>query len=152
MVSDSIKSIQISPVDVAAREKWDIRAGDTVKVHQKIKEGAKTRIQIFEGLVLACKHGNEAGGTFTVRRVSSGVGVEKIFPLFAPSIEKVEITKRAKVRRAKLYHIRKKVAREVSREMRRLRSVKDEAPAESAAAVSEENAEVKTDTATQDAK
>ncbi len=72
----------ISPVDVAARKTLDLRSGDTVRVHQKIEEKGKTRIQAFEGLVLARKHGTEAGGTFTVRRVSSGVGVEKIFPLY----------------------------------------------------------------------
>jgi large subunit ribosomal protein L19 len=110
---------KISPVNIKARQELDIRAGDTVKVHQKIKEGDKSRIQIFEGLVLARKHGAEAGGTFTVRKVASGVGVERIFPLFAPSIEKVEVTKRSKVRRAKLYHIREKATKEVSRQLRR---------------------------------
>jgi large subunit ribosomal protein L19 len=110
---------KISPVNIAARKDLDIRAGDTVKVHQKIKEGDKSRIQIFEGLVLARKHGTEAGGTFTVRKVASGVGVERIFPLYAPSIEKVEVTKRSKVRRAKLYHIREKATKEVSRQLRR---------------------------------
>lgn len=107
------------------RKKLDIRAGDSVKVWQKIKEGEKTRAQVFEGLVLACKHGKEAGATFTVRRVASGVGVEKIFPLYSPTIEKIEITKRAKVRRAKLYHIREKVAKEISRQMRNIRMAKD---------------------------
>lgn len=107
------------------RKKLDIHAGDTVKVSQKIKEGEKTRLQVFEGLVLARKHGSEAGATFTVRRVASGVGVEKIFPLYSPMIDKIEIVKRAKVRRAKLYHIRKKVAKEISREMSKIRMAKD---------------------------
>lgn len=84
----------------------DIRPGDTVKVYQKIKEGDKERIQVFEGLVLARKHGKEAGATITVRRVVSEVGVEKIFPIHSPSIEKIEILKRGKVRRAKLYYLR----------------------------------------------
>ncbi|MBP9757448.1 MAG: 50S ribosomal protein L19 [Candidatus Pacebacteria bacterium] len=109
----------ISPVDVDARKKLDLRSGDTVRVHQKIEEKGKTRIQTFEGLVLARKHGTEAGGTFTVRRVSSGVGVEKIFPLYSPMIEKIEIIKRATMRRAKLYFIREKVAREARRMLRR---------------------------------
>ncbi len=100
-----------------------ITAGDTVKVHQKIEDKGKTRIQIFEGLVLGRKHGNEAGGTFTVRKVVDGIGVEKIFTLYSPLIDKIEIVKRAKVRRAKLYHIREKVAREVKRQMRKMRMV-----------------------------
>lgn len=119
--------IVISPVDMEARRALDIRAGDTVRVHQKIQEGKdkagnpKFRIQIFEGLVLARKHGREAGGTFTVRRVSGGIGVEKIYPLYTPMVEKVEIVKRARVRRAKLYYIREKVAREARRGLRRTR-------------------------------
>lgn len=118
-------NIKVSPVNMDERKKLDIHAGDTVKVSQKIKEGEKTRLQIFEGLVLARKHGSEAGATFTVRRVASGVGVEKIFPLYSPMIDKIEIVKRAKVRRAKLYHIRKKVAKEISREMSKIRMAKD---------------------------
>jgi large subunit ribosomal protein L19 len=115
-----------TPVDMDARKALDIRAGDTVRVHQKIEEAkGKFRIQIFEGLVLARKHGREAGGTFTVRRVASGVGVEKIYPLYTPMIEKVEIVKRARVRRAKLYFIREKVAREARRQLRRSRMMGD---------------------------
>ena len=111
----------ISPVNVEERKTLGVRAGDTVRVHQKIKEGQKTRIQIFEGLVLAVKHGTEAGATFTVRASLSGVGVEKIFPLYSPNIDKIAIVKRSKVRRAKLYFIREKVAREVKRQLRRVR-------------------------------
>jgi large subunit ribosomal protein L19 len=84
----------------------DIRAGDTVRVQERIKEGNRTRIQIFEGVVLARKHGEEPGATITVRRIVDNVGVEKIFPLHLPAIEKIEIIKRAKVRRAKLYYLR----------------------------------------------
>lgn len=103
------------------RKALGIKAGDTVKVHQKIvDEKGKTRIQIFEGVVLARKHGDEPGATFTVRKVASGVGVEKIFPLYSPNIDKIEIVKRAKVRRAKLYYIREKVARQIKRQMRRM--------------------------------
>jgi large subunit ribosomal protein L19 len=91
---------------------------------QKIEEKGKTRLQAFEGLVLARKHGTEAGGTFTVRRVASGVGVEKIFPLYSPMIDKIEIVKRSRVRRAKLYYIREKVAREARRLLRRTRIVR----------------------------
>jgi len=84
----------------------DIRVGDVVKVYQKIKEGEKEKIQIFEGLLLAMKHGKGVNGTMTVRRVISGVGVERIFPLHSPAVEKIEIIGRNKVRRAKLYYLR----------------------------------------------
>ena len=84
----------------------EIKAGDTVRVSQKIKEGDKEKIQNFEGLVLAKKHGKGISATITVRRIIAGVGVEKIFPLHSPLIEKIEITKRGKTRRAKIYYIR----------------------------------------------
>jgi large subunit ribosomal protein L19 len=113
----------ITPVSTQERAKLGIRPGDTVRVHQKVIEKGKTRIQNFEGLVLAVKHGTEAGGTFTVRATLSGIGVEKIFPLYSPVIDKIEITKRSKVRRAKLYFIREKVAREVRRQLRNMRMV-----------------------------
>ncbi len=106
-------------VNVEERKNLGITSGDTVKVWVKIKEKDKVRLQAFEGMVLATKHGSEPGATFTVRKVSNGVGVERIFPLFSPNIDKIEVVKRAKVRRAKLYHIREKVAREVKRQMRR---------------------------------
>lgn len=110
-----------------ARKALDVRPGDTVRVFQKIEEEkGKYRIQEFEGLVLARKHGTEAGATFTVRKVSSGVGVEKIFPLYSPMIDRVEIVKRARVRRAKLYFIRDKVAREARRQLRRARMMPSE--------------------------
>lgn len=112
--------MNISPINMSERKELGLRAGDTIRVHQKIKDKGKTRIQIFEGLVLARKHGDEPGATFTVRKVASGVGVEKIFPLYSPLIDKMEIVKRAKVRRAKLYYIREKVAREIKRQMRRM--------------------------------
>lgn len=105
------------------RKTLGLRAGDTVRVHQKIEEKGKTRLQVFEGTVLARKHGDEPGATFTVRKVSSGVGVEKIYPLYSPLIDKIEIVKRSKVRRAKLYFIRDKVAREIKRQMRRMTMV-----------------------------
>lgn len=114
----------ITPIKTEERVKLGVRPGDTVRVHQKIIEKGKTRVQMFEGLVIAVKHGTEAGATFTVRATMSGVGVEKIFPLFAPFIEKIEIVRRSKVRRAKLYFIREKVAREVRRQLRNMRLVK----------------------------
>lgn len=111
---------KISPVNVDERKSLDIRAGDVVRVHQKIQEKGKTRLQVFEGLVLARKHGTEAGATFTVRAVLSGVGVEKIFPLYSPMIDKIEIVRRSKVRRAKLYYIRDKASREQRRQLRKM--------------------------------
>lgn len=85
----------------------DIRPGDRVCVYQKIREGEKEKIQAFEGIVIARKHGKEIGATITVRREISGIGCEKIFPLCSPIIKKIEILKRGKVRRAKLYYLRK---------------------------------------------
>jgi len=84
----------------------DVWPGDTVKVYQKIKEEGKERIQVFEGLVLARKHGKGVSATITVRRISQGVGVERVFPVHSPTIEKIEVAKQAKVRRAKLYYVR----------------------------------------------
>lgn len=83
----------------------EFRAGDTVRVHVRIKEGEKERIQIFEGLVIY-RHGGGISATFTVRKISSGVGVEKIFPVHSPMIAKIEVVRLGKVRRAKLSYIR----------------------------------------------
>lgn len=107
-----------------AKDFSHIRPGLTLKIHQKIKEGAKTRTQIFEGLVIAQKHGKGMSGTVTVRKVASGVGVERIFPLHLPTIEKIEVVKASKVRRAKLYYIRHKTARETRRKTKIL-AIKD---------------------------
>jgi len=116
----------ISPsVDTTKRSELDLRAGDSVRVWQKIKEKDKFRLQAFEGLVLARKHGTQAGATFTVRKVVDGVGVERIFPLYSPSIDKVELIKRSKVRRAKLYFIREKAAKEIRHQMRRTMDAPD---------------------------
>jgi large subunit ribosomal protein L19 len=81
------------------------RSGDNVKVHVKVKEGNRERIQIFEGVVIARQHGNLAE-TFTVRKISGGIGVERVFPLHCPSIDKIEVVRLGKVRRAKLYYLR----------------------------------------------
>lgn len=117
--------ITISPVNIEARKALGVRSGDTVSVTQKVvdkgggKDGKdKTRLQAFEGLVLSVKHGHEAGSTFTVRRTIDGIGVERIFPLYSPLIDSVEIIRRAKVRRSKLYHIREKAAKQIRRQMR----------------------------------
>ena len=87
-----------------------LNVGDTVKVHNKIKEGTRERIQIFEGTIIA-KHGGGISETFTVRRVSFGVGVEKTFPVHSPNVDKVEIGRGGKVRRAKLFYLRDRVGK-----------------------------------------
>jgi len=84
----------------------EIKPGDTVRLSLAIKEKNKEKIQIFEGVVIAIKHGQGISGTITVRKIISGIGVEKIFPIHSPIIKKIEVTKRSKVRRAKLYYLR----------------------------------------------
>ena len=113
-------SLIFSPVNIEERRGLDFRSGDTVKVYQKIEEKGKTRLQVYEGLVIARKHGRESGATFTVRKVASGVGMERIFPLYSPVIEKIEILRRSKVRRSKLYYIRDKAAKEISKRMKQI--------------------------------
>jgi len=131
---DRVGAMAVSPANVEERKKLDLRPGDVVRVTQTIEEKSekkkadkkmekqtRTRLQMFEGTVIARKHGGEAGGTFTVRKVASGVGVEKIFPLYSPNISKIEVVGRSKARRAKLYYIRHKATKEVSRKMRQER-------------------------------
>lgn len=111
-------AIKLSPVSTDMVKKLDIRSGDTVRVFSKIQEKGKTRLQAFEGLVLARKHGSEMGSTITVRKVSNGVGVERIFPLHSPSIDKIELVKRAKARRSKLYFLKDKTNKEVRKKLK----------------------------------
>ena len=119
MAGNKINLIKFSPVDIEARKKLDFKAGDTINVWSKIpEEKGKFRLQAFEGIVLARKHGREAGATFTVRKVASGVGVERIFPLYSPMIDKIEITKKSRARRSKLYYIRTKAVKDVRGKMR----------------------------------
>ena len=125
-----LSKIKFTPVDTEVRAKLDFRAGDTVRVVSKIpeekgpvkgkgKDGAsKFRLQAFEGIMLAGKHGREPGATFTVRKVTLGIGVERIFPLYSPLLDKVELVKKARARRSKLYYIRDKAVRDVRRKMR----------------------------------
>jgi len=88
----------------------ELKVGDTVKVHIKVKEGNRERIQVFEGTIIAKKHGG-ISETVTVRRIASGVGVEKVFPVHSPNIDKFEVVRHGKVRRAKLYYLRDRVGK-----------------------------------------
>ena len=154
MTANKVSNIKFSPVDMEARQKLDFKAGDTVNVWAKIleektekkgekkkgdakKAEAKYRLQAFEGIVLARKHGKEMGATFTVRRVASGVGVERIFPLYSPMVEKIEITKKSRARRSKLYYIRDKAVKDVRSKMRSITNQEEieEAPVEETKAV-----------------
>jgi large subunit ribosomal protein L19 len=92
--------------------------GDSVKVHVKVREGNKERIQLFEGLCIAVKHGG-ISETITLRKITSGVGVERTFPLHSPNVAKFEVTRRGKVRRAKLYYLRDKVGKDARIKERR---------------------------------
>lgn len=113
MSEDKKKSPSVKEKKVESKAKIpDLKPGMTIRVYQKIKElnikgEEKERIQYFEGMIIAKKHGKEAGGTITVRKISDGVEVEKIFPLNLPTIEKIEIKKQAEVRRAKLYFLKR---------------------------------------------
>jgi large subunit ribosomal protein L19 len=111
-------AIAFTPADTDARKELDFTSGDTVRVWSKIEDKGKFRLQAFEGLVLARKHGTTPSATFTVRKISNSVGVERIYPLYSPMIDKIEITKRAKTRRSKLYYIRDKAAKEIRRKMK----------------------------------
>ncbi|MEK7115476.1 MAG: 50S ribosomal protein L19, partial [Patescibacteria group bacterium] len=131
--------IKTSPVDMEARARLQFSSGDNVRVWSKILEKGKTRLQAFEGLVLSRKHGAEAGAMFTVRRVASGIGVERIFPLYSPNIDKIELVKKSKTRQSKLYYVRDKAAKEISRKMRKSTAVL--APEEKESEVVSENQE-----------
>ena len=104
---DLIKELNKETLSNAAPQ---VAIGDTIKVHVKVKEGSRERVQVFEGTVIAKKHGG-IEETITVRRISYGVGVEKVFPVYSPSIEKIEIVRSGKVRRAKLYYLRGRVGK-----------------------------------------
>ena len=113
-------TINFTPVDVEARKALSFASGDVVRVWNKIKENdGKIRLQAFEGMVLARKHGTEIGATFTVRRVASGVGVERVYPLFSVMIDKIEIVRHARTRRSKLYYVRDKAIRDVRRKLKK---------------------------------
>ena len=121
MNSVLLAKVKLTPVQTEARKKLEFSAGDTVRVWVRVLEDAekkKYRLQAFEGLVLARKHGQEAGSSFTVRKVASGVGVERVFPLYSPMIGEIEVVKRSRVRRAKLYYVREKAIRDVRRKLK----------------------------------
>jgi len=103
----------------------EIKVGQTVRVYQKIKEGGKARIQPFEGLVIAQKHGRGVNGTFSVRKIASGVGVERTYPLHSPNIDKITILKTAKVRRAKLYYMRRRFGKKAKMQSEEFKPVAD---------------------------
>jgi len=116
----------ITTVNIEERKKISIHPGDTVRVWQKIEEDkGKFRLQAFEGIIMSHKHGLEAGATFTVRKVVDGVGVERTFPLFSPMIDEIETVSRSKVRRAKLYFVRRKAAKEIRHKMRKIMTAKE---------------------------
>ena len=96
--------------ETLAKEKPAVQIGDTVRVHVKVKEGSRERIQVFEGTVIAKKHGG-IEETITVRRISYGIGVEKVFPVYSPSIDHIQVVRSGKVRRAKLYYLRDRVGK-----------------------------------------
>ena len=106
-MSDLIKQIE-QELTPEKSEQPSFKAGDTVNVHVRIKEGNKERIQVFQGTVIQRKNYGTNGETFTVRKISNGIGVERIFPILSPSIEKIEVLRKGKVRRAKLYYLRNK--------------------------------------------
>ena len=104
-MSDLIKLVESEYAE--ARNKYpDFKAGDTINVHVKIREGNKERIQQFRGTVIQRKNPNTNGETFTVRKISNGVGIERIFPILSPNIEQIEVVRKGKVRRARLYYLR----------------------------------------------
>jgi large subunit ribosomal protein L19 len=127
----------------------DFQSGDVVKVSRKIKEGDKERIQIFEGLIIAVKGKQSSSPMITVRKVSNGVGVELILPIFSPSIDKIELVKRAKVRRAKLYYLRGLTAK---KSRMKYKDVAEFIPEEEAAAPAAVEAEAVAEEKTEKAK
>lgn len=121
-----ITKVQFTPVEQESRKSLDFKAGDTVRVWNKIMEKGKIRLQAFEGLVLSRKHGTESGATFTIRKVASGVGVERIFPLYSPNIDKIEVLRKSKTRRNKLYYIRTKAVKEVKKRLKSITISKED--------------------------
>jgi large subunit ribosomal protein L19 len=126
MITAELSKKQFTPVEQESRKKLIFKAGDTIRVWSKIQEKGKTRLQAFEGLVLSRKHGTESGATFTIRKVTSGVGVERIFPLYSPNIDKIEVLRQSKTRRSKLYYIRTKAVKEVKKRLKSITLSREE--------------------------
>ncbi len=125
-------TFKFTPVKVEDRKKLAFSTGDTIRVWSKIEDKGKFRLQAFEGMVLARKHGTSSSATFTVRKISNGVGVERIFPLYSPMIDKIEIVKQARARRSKLYYVREKAVRDIRRKMKTAKAyIMDEKEVES---------------------
>lgn len=124
------QSIAFTPVDIESRKNLSFSSGDNIRVWSKIEDKGKYRLQAFEGIVLARKHGTSPEATFTVRKVSNGVGVERVFPLFSPMVDKIEVTKKTKTRRSKLYYIRDKAVKEIRRKMKQILLGKESAGSE----------------------
>jgi large subunit ribosomal protein L19 len=114
------ETFSFTTIDVKIRKALDFNSGDNIRVWSKIEDKGKYRLQAFEGIVLARKHGTSPTATFTVRKVSNGVGVERVFPLYSPMIDKIEVTKKTKARRSKLYYIRDKAVKEIRRKMKQI--------------------------------
>jgi len=110
------------------RKTPELKTGYTVRIHQKIKEGDKERIQIFEGLIIKMNGGKGVGGTITVRKITEGIGVEKIFPIHSPNIAKIEVKKIAKVRRSKLYYMRELSGKSARLREKQVNIVSDQQP------------------------
>jgi large subunit ribosomal protein L19 len=135
-------TIKLTPVDMEARKNLEFASGDTVRVWNKIKEAdGKTRLQAFEGMVLARKHGSEIGATFTVRRVTSGIGVERVFPLYSVMIDRIEVVRHSRTRRSKLYYVRDKALRDVRRKLKADTKVVKKGSTTTVEAVAEETPE-----------
>lgn len=119
-------SINLSPVNVEERKALNFKSGDVLKVATKVKEGKdKFRIQNFEGLCLARKHGTEAGATFTVRKLSGDIAVERIFPLYSPMIDSIKVVRSNKTRKSKIYFVRTKAAKETRKKLKTVKVVKN---------------------------
>lgn len=156
-----IMDIQEITKNLVRKNVPQLRAGQVIRVHERIKEGDKERVQVFEGLVIAAKHGSGLDGTFTVRKIGAGgVGVERIFPLHMPAIEKIEILRQERVRRAKLYYVRGQVGKKTKKRKTKLQNLifdmggteeKLEEPADAEEAAEKEASEAPQEPEVQDA-